>query len=434
MLLRRLLPLVGLLLLLVPEAAEAQRRRLVGPPPAANPANFDEWLRLNAVKVDSAVPRDDDSDLVPLLRIIGNARIFGAGEATHGSAEFQTMKDRLFRFLAERKGFTVFAIEGSLPEADAVNDYVHGGPGTAADTVRGMHFWTWSTTEMDAMVEWMRAYNLAHPDRPQLSYRGFDMQYSQDAIARIDAYLARVDPAAEPALKAKLECINLPVGAYGSLPVAQQNECRANVVAVHDAIASSREAYAAASSQEEYERMLRYARVVVQNEDVFAHPENFALRDRYMAENAAWIAEVEHPGAKVMLWAHNGHIAIQNGGAPMGAYTKDHFGEDYIAAGFLFDRGSYTARDAATTVLGVFSVNGAPGTGFERHFKGLGYPQAIADLRAVPPSGFATIYGSSTIWAIGASSTAFRATLAVRYSYDVLVWIEELHATHLVGF
>jgi erythromycin esterase len=46
----------------------------------------------------------------PLRSVVGEARIVAMGEATHGSREFFQMKHRMLEFLAEKMGFTVFAI------------------------------------------------------------------------------------------------------------------------------------------------------------------------------------------------------------------------------------------------------------------------------------------------------------------------------------
>jgi erythromycin esterase len=417
--------------------ASAQRHRIVSPTPPVPPATtITQWLEQSAIRFDTTTPSDDHRDLMPLRGIIGDARIVGAGEATHGSAEFQTMKDRLFRFLVEEMGFTVFAIEGSLPEADAVNDYIHGGPGTAADVVRGMHFWTWSTTEVDAFVDWMRAYNLAHPDAPQISFRGFDMQYSQDAIARINAYLQRVDPANASARAAQLSCADsyLFTG-YPDLPLAQRNACRDSITAAYDAIAAARESYIAASDAAEYERVLRYARVVVQDEDTAGHaPLLTPARDAYMAENVEWIAETEHPGEKIMLWAHNSHIGSYFD-VFMGAHLRSRYPKEYLNIGLLFDRGAYTARDAAPpNALGVYHVDGAPASGFESFFKATGRPRLIADLRAAPPLIQARLSQGNSMWAIGSVSTPNRIAEIVRYDVDAVIWIEQVTATHVVGF
>src|SRR6185312_6257393 len=83
-----------------------------------------EWLRQNAIAFKTERAETGFDDLRPLEALVGDARIVGLGEATHGTAEFFRMKHRLVEFLASEMGFTYFAIEANMPEAYRVNDYV----------------------------------------------------------------------------------------------------------------------------------------------------------------------------------------------------------------------------------------------------------------------------------------------------------------------
>ncbi|WP_031183408.1 hypothetical protein [Streptomyces seoulensis] len=58
-------------------------------------------------------PRGDLSDLRPLGRTVGDARVVGLGGATHNSHEFLTLKHRVLRYLVEHKGFRTFALDWS---------------------------------------------------------------------------------------------------------------------------------------------------------------------------------------------------------------------------------------------------------------------------------------------------------------------------------
>jgi hypothetical protein len=46
---------------------------------------------------------------------------------------------------------------------------------------------------------------------------------------------------------------------------------------------------------------LRYWQMTTGNE--------VSVRDLQMAENLIWLAEKAYPGKKIIVWAHNGHIA-----------------------------------------------------------------------------------------------------------------------------
>ena len=149
-----------------------------------------------------------------------------------------------------------------------------------AALIANMHFWTWSVDEVLDLVLWMRAYNAAHAGGAQLSFRGFDLQYSQQAIAAINAYLQRVDPANAGKVQQNLQCANMSYAAYQTLSAATRDKCRGTVNLAYQAIASARDHYVAASSAGEYEPILRYARVVVQFEDLAGHTPT--ARDGYI--------------------------------------------------------------------------------------------------------------------------------------------------------
>src|SRR5437870_12285275 len=60
-----------------------------------------------------------------------------------------------------------------------------------------------------------------------------------------------------------------------------------------------------------------------------------AFRDRAMAQNVKWILDQEPPGTKMMLWAHNGHVAAAApldapDHMPMGAHLREFFGDRLV--------------------------------------------------------------------------------------------------------
>jgi erythromycin esterase len=74
-------------------------------------------LRARAIPVKTVMAGAGFDDLAALDELIGDARIVALGEASHGAAEVVRMTHRLLEFLVERKGFTVFALEGGLGPA-----------------------------------------------------------------------------------------------------------------------------------------------------------------------------------------------------------------------------------------------------------------------------------------------------------------------------
>lgn len=147
-----------------------------------NPAG--DWLNANAIVFKTPEAGNGFDDLAGLDSIVGDARVVSLGEPTHGTREAFQMKHRLFEYLVEKKGFNIFSIEANMPESYALNEYVIDGKGDPKKLIAGMYFWTWRTQEVLMMVEWMRAWNKAHPDKAPITFTGFDMQ-TPDVAARI---------------------------------------------------------------------------------------------------------------------------------------------------------------------------------------------------------------------------------------------------------
>ncbi|MHC4548585.1 MAG: erythromycin esterase family protein [Planctomycetota bacterium] len=156
-----------------------------------NPAQR-EWLAGHALAFAAVEAGHGFEDLQRLKKMIGDARIVSLGESTHGSREIFQMKHRLVEFLASEMGFSIFSIEASMPEAYRVNEYVLRGEGDPKTLIRGMYFWTWTTEEVLAMVEWMREFNAS--GRGRIEFTGFDMQTPDVAARIVKDFVRRFDP------------------------------------------------------------------------------------------------------------------------------------------------------------------------------------------------------------------------------------------------
>ncbi len=110
-------------------------------------------------------------------------------------------------------------------------------------------------------------------------------------------------------------------------------------------------------------------------------------RDQSMAENVKWIAD-HAPEAKIILWAHNGHVAYKVGPTldPMGGYLRKMFGSQLVNFGFAFDEGSFRAVEMGKG-LREFTVPPAPEGSLDRTLAATGMPVFALDLRQMPTDG-----------------------------------------------
>ncbi|MEU6792046.1 erythromycin esterase family protein [Nonomuraea wenchangensis] len=291
-----------------------------------------------------AVPLDEPA---PLGAALEGVRLVGLGEATHGSAEFFSLRLRLTELLVRELGFTTLAIEASAAAARAVDDHVRTGRGDARQAVAGLGFWTLDTAEMLAVVEWLREHNRT-AERP-VRFVGVDPQHPGAALRSLREHLG----GAADELLGPLEV--LARSRWGrDEPLGPEVEAAARRLAEHVAehvAGHAAEHLAGHAAGRGADEVREAARIVGQAAELSCRPFTHtdpeltlgAARDRYMAENASLL--LAEPGAKVVLWAHNGHIGKGRigGAATMGRHLADAHGPAYYALGALFGSGGFRA-------------------------------------------------------------------------------------------
>ncbi|MER5851437.1 erythromycin esterase family protein [Streptomyces sp. NPDC002012] len=151
----------------------------------------------------STEPGGSTADLRALGSMIGDAKVVGLGEATHGSHEFFTMKERVFRHLVEKKGFTTFALELSWSAGLQIDDYLQTGKGDARKIAKEtLTNSPWDREEFVSLIEWMRDYNRHHPGHT-VHFMGDDIgapSLSDEFFGRVTGYVQKNNPEALPRL------------------------------------------------------------------------------------------------------------------------------------------------------------------------------------------------------------------------------------------
>ncbi len=200
---------------------------------------------------------------------------------------------------------------------------------------------------------------------------------------------------------------------------------------------SSRKSYAKkGATPRDAEWTIQNARVVLQ---FLQMRTNEVSRDRSMAENVQWILG-SNPGAKIVLWAHNGHVATAGmaGVEPMGMALRRLFGRQMVVFGFAFNQGSFQAIEmpfAEKGGLRTFHVEPAPAGSLDAMLAAAGLRIAAIDLRRLPKEGlvadwFSQPRASKSIGAgYGESFAAFFfSRQIVALTYDALLFVEKTTA------
>ncbi len=274
-----------------------------------------QWLRARAVS---------DAQFADLTR---NARVVALGDATHGTHETYTAKQRLIPLLVAN-GFRTIAFEAPFAEWAKLDEYVLHGTGDPGAALQFAQYWFWDTNEVLAIIEWAREQNEAGLT-PPIRITGVDSTEPASAARLVVDYLRRDDPTFATEVEQSYACL--------SQISAGNNWCRNLMGSV----------LAALQAKGVPDEILHIARVVEQGEQVIAT--NNRARDEFMAENILWHLD---RGEKIIILGHNEHW----GQTPYrlvrptliksaGGYLSDSLGDAYFSLGSVLLDGTFLAID-----------------------------------------------------------------------------------------
>jgi hypothetical protein len=320
-----------------------------------------------------------------------------------GSLAFDNMQDRGPTGTTD---WAAYAIELDVP-AEAVN--INFGvimPG------RGTAWFDGLTVEIDG-APW--------------SHEHYELDFEGERIRGVmpmnPAFPARLDRDVVRSGKQSLRLDSAPAPpANAVLPKAALDACQE----VLDHLEASRDRFWEAAGPERTEWAIQNARVVVQCLQMRAGGGGL-VRDRSMAENVSWIL-ARDPEAKIVLWAHNGHVARQPG--TLGHHLSQRYGDDYLVVGFATGEGAYFA--VGDGGLGEHPLLPPPAGSVEQRLRAIGEPRLILDVRAAGADDPASAWLTGTmpfrsIGALAMDQQFFPAN--VQQLYDLVIYIDRTSAS-----
>jgi erythromycin esterase len=400
------------------------------------PGEVMAWLKANAIRLAPVQSDAPSTDLMPLLPHLNGARIVAMGEATHGTREFQQLKFRMFRFLVEKLGFTVFGIEANWPESLSVNEYVLGGD---VNPSAELGFAWWRTDHNNPHHPTNPEYNQNPTHTRKLKFYGFDMQIPGLAESNVLDYLGRVDPEIVKEAARSFDVL----GRWGEnkeyeTASAEIKERMADTLARLLRRFDERQAEWVLRSSRHDWTMARQNMVIVKQAEVKLRDQSVPgklFRDRAMAENVKWILDQEPPGTKIMLWAHNGHVAAaapleDPDEIPMGGHLRQFFGGEMVSCGFVFGEGSFRAVDIPTGQIRTFTVSAPPQGSFDATLAALGIPLFAVDLRH-PPDWFTAPHYSRQIGGGYSEATpgVWMHRIRAARGFDLMIYVDKTTAS-----
>ena len=307
----------------------------------------------------------DDADLDLLMERIGDARIVLIGEASHGTSEFYSWRDRLSRRLIEERRFQFIAVEGDWPDCYLVNRYVKGLPSGANSAPGVLHAfsrwptWMWANEEVIAAAEWLRAFNERLPQEQRVGFYGLDVYSLWDSMQVVTRYLEQVDPDAAARARRGYGCFDPyqdDVQEYAMASLLVPQTCEEEVVRIlrelrergPDYEDEGREAFFNAEQNALVARNAeRYYRTMIRG-----GASSWNVRDTHMVETLERLLAHHGNGSRAIVWEHNTHVGdaratdmARAGMVNVGQLARERWGDDGVIVGFSANGGTVIAGE-----------------------------------------------------------------------------------------
>ncbi|MBV9108070.1 MAG: erythromycin esterase family protein [Gemmatimonadetes bacterium] len=313
-----------------------------------------------------ALPLEDDADLDPLMDRIGDARIVLLGEASHGTHEYYTWRDRISRRLIAEKDFDFIAVEGDWPDCYTLNLYVKDWDAPGASAAEVLHAfsrwptWMWANREVVHLAEWLRELNRTRSDELKVGFYGLDVYSLWESIDVVTRYLERVDPALAERARRAYGCFDPyeeDVQEYAWATATVPGDCEEEVIATLSELRRKgpdfrREGPEAYFNAEQNglvaQNAERYYRAMIRGGAA-----SWNVRDTHMMETLDRLLKHHGPTSKAIVWEHNTHVGdaratdmARSGMVNIGQLAREAYGSDVVIAGFASHRGSVIAGES----------------------------------------------------------------------------------------
>ncbi|MGO5053360.1 erythromycin esterase family protein [Lachnospiraceae bacterium LCP25S3_G4] len=263
------------------------------------------------------------------ITISDTVRIVGLGEASHGASELQQLKADVFKALVANNNCRVFAIEGDFGGCAKVDEYIHGGSGTAEEVVSEIGFRIYHTQELADLVQWMREYNQTAAEGEALHFLGFDMQRYDNNKSFLMSYLRNVAPHLAEEYESKFA--DLTDEKMYDLKDASLASAESDISALISAMSKDINESEQNSS---FDFALQCTQSMLENTQLRRNSTQYnTFRDTAMKNKVDWICN-QYEGL-IFINGHNGHIATEStsGYECMGDKLNQTYADEYFTIG-----------------------------------------------------------------------------------------------------
>ena len=281
------------------------------------------WLRDHAVRVKTIDPAVEAfEDLTAFGEAIGEARVVMLGEATHGDGAASLAKSRIVKYLHQRKGFDVLAFEAGFHDGLVAGEGLSTDPSARERLVKALNLWS-GTREFQPLLDY--TLSTQRSERPIAPagigwYTHADSALFFNIIAFFEAVDANLPPPEERQALDRIESFLEKLDTFRRPPASVRPPESDQL----DAMISRCARDPGGRLRDHHgPRTLGFMIRSLENLRAFLdywhkpQPTGGAEDNPVGVEegkNILFLANDYFPGRKMIVWAHNGHIARASSG------------------------------------------------------------------------------------------------------------------------
>jgi len=311
-----------------------------------------------------AQPLRGTDDLTPLLDAASGARLVLLGESSHGTREFYSWRASLSKRLICEQGFSFIAIEGDWASLLPLDRYVRGHPDAPASAREALlqiarwPRWAWVNSELEALGEWLRAFNRRRPPGHRVGIHGIDVYAIWESLDAVQAFYRTHLPGSAARVRRLYGLLRGFHGDYrGYADYVRRTRRSAGAGAAwvaHDLAARYRNAEPA--KRDLLFEALQHARVVESGERYLARlaepgAQGWNTRADHFEQTVARLLDHYGAGSRAIVWAHNTHVGdaratdmLHTGEVNIGQLARERHGADAV---FVVGLGTATGTVSA---------------------------------------------------------------------------------------
>ncbi|MEJ8804429.1 erythromycin esterase family protein [Pontibacter sp. H249] len=389
----------------------------------------------------SGTSRDTVAFHEVLHKIVDDKSILGFGEATHGTAEFERAFAHITKKLIREKGFNVVVFaEMNFADTWALNHYVlQNREGDEA----GYHTpHAFMQEDRIQLIKWLRTYNSNKQPHEKVWLLGADVNSPNEAARNALLFCEEnniVLPSETREALIAVKQLTLYSAAQTTREKLSLEDLLKEIQPLHRLIQQNNRQQDSLNLRQLWlyqsitnlDNALRSYFAASHSQDPF--------RDSTMYNNIKWVLK-QRPEAKMLVYAHNVHIAkkigykdISPGVARLGWHLNQHHRDKYAVIGTEACKGSYIYSEKEETTT-IAEKMGKIGTAIA---KATDTPSGLLHLNATPA--LTEFFNRSHTISMGIASPApmYSRTEALAEAFDGIFYVREstpLQVRKLYGF